>query len=65
MLMRIEKLIEGIVYEQVSSYIVENNILFLNQSGFRKGYSTLYDWKEQQDKGVMIGAVFLDIKRAF
>lgn len=72
MLVTIEKLIERIVYEQVSSYIIENNILFSNQSGFRKGHSCetavqniLYDWKEQQDKGVMIGAVFLDLKRAF
>lgn len=72
MLVTIEKIIEKIVYQQLTRYIQENDILIVHQSGFRQGHScetavqnVLFDWKEQFDKGIIIGAAFLDLKRAF
>ena len=36
----ISKVIEGIVYDQVDNFLLQNNILYNYQSGFRKNHST-------------------------
>ena len=72
LLATIEKIIERVVYRQLMEYIELNNILIVNQSGFRTGHSCetsvqniLYDWKNWLDDGYVVGAVFLDLQRAF
>jgi hypothetical protein len=68
----IEKLIETVVHEQLSSFIDANGILCDEQSGFRKGHSTetsilavLHDLFAAKHKKLSTIAVFLDLKRAF
>lgn len=72
MLVTIEKILEKIVYRQLMQFISANNILIGNQSGFRKNHSCesaiqniLYEWKDLLDENYVIGAVFLDLQRAF
>lgn len=67
-----EKIIEGVVKEQLLEYIEKNKILSENQSAYRKNYSCetalnylIYECKEQMDKGDVTILVFLDLKRAF
>ena len=49
-----------------------NNKLSIKLSGFRKNYSTQYcltymleNWKNTLDKGKHVGAVFMDLSKAF
>lgn len=68
----LEKIIEKVVYKQLSEFINNNNILIETQSGFRQGHScesalqlTLSTWKQAVDKNQYTVAVFLDFQRAF
>ena len=67
-----EKLLEIVVYNQLMDYFNNNNLLLVNQSGFRAKHScesalqlTITEWKYELDKGNYTVAVFLDLKRAF
>lgn len=67
-----EKLLEMIVYQQLIDYFNNNNLFFINQSGFRANHScesalqlTITEWKQKLDEGNYTVAVFLDLKRAF
>lgn len=67
-----EKILEGIVKEQIQKHITENNIIIDEQYGFRKGYDcesaldfVILQWKLDVDQGKIVIAVFLDLKRAF
>lgn len=71
-LLNLEKLFESVVKNQLQDYILENNILVEEQSGFRKHHScetalnlVLADWKFSRDDGKKTIVVFLDLKRAF
>lgn len=66
------KVIERVVYNQIYSYLEDNNLLSKRQFGFRRKSSTqhavtiLSDYvRQNMDKGLMTGAVFLDLKKAF
>ena len=66
------KIFEKIVYNQLITYIDENNILSNNQLGFRKSHSTLTsmlnatnNWLLNIDKGLINGVLFLDLRKAF
>ena len=67
----IAKILEKIVYNQLISYINENNILTNNQFGFRKSHSTTTSLKSTNkwflniDKGLINGVLFLDLRKAF
>lgn len=68
----LEKLFESIMVEQMTIYLEKNKIICDEQSGFRNNHScessinyVLADWKEAQDRGETIIAVFIDFKRAF
>jgi hypothetical protein len=68
----IEKILEKVVYHQLSKYINDNNLLYIYQSGFRKNHScetalqiTLSKFKKAIDDNKIVIAVFLDLKRAF
>ena len=68
----IAKVFERIIYNQLSSYLSENNILSQYQSGFRSFHSTMTalleatdDWAFNIDRGYVNAVVFLDLKKAF
>ena len=72
MLPACEKIFEKIVYEQLLKYLDENSIFTKFQSGFRRKFScesaiqyVVSEWKNYLDDDLHIGAVFLDLKRAF
>ena len=61
-----------IAHGQISKYLNENNLIFVNQSGFRESYSTdtaLTFLSERilnnMDKGLYSGAIVIDLKKAF
>ena len=65
-------LFEKIIYLQLNQYLVENNILSVHQSGFRKGQSTApsllsttNSWLISMDSGLINGVVLLDLCKAF
>lgn len=66
------KILEIAVYEQIMPYFEENELIYKLQSGFRSHHSCetalqsiITSWKDSIDKGEIIIAVFLDLKRAF
>ena len=66
------KIFERIVYNQISHFLAVNNILAREQSGFRPLHSTqtaLLDVSgfllKQLDNSNFVGAVFLDLCKAF
>ena len=68
----IAKVIEKLVYRQLSTYLENNNLLDESQFGFRKGRSTelaaaLFtdNVKRKVDEGKLVGAVFIDLTKAF
>ena len=68
----IAKLFEKLVCNQLKIYMMNNNIITKNQSGFREHQSTetalldlTNDWLHNKDNGLLNGILFLDFKRAF
>ena len=71
-LSNVMKLFEGIVHNQTYEYIDQNNLLNVQQSGFRPKHSTLttlVDVNEylltNMDNSRLTGAIFLNLKKAF
>ena len=44
------KVLERVMYNRICSYLTENNISFINQIGFRAGYSTEHALLELVDQ---------------
>merc|ERR1712198_466822 len=68
----VSKILERAVYVQVEDYLLKNNLLYSDQSGFRKAYSTdtcLIDLTDSIRvhiaNGNYIGMVLLDLQKAF
>ena len=68
----ISKVLEKCVHDQVQKYLISNDLIYEYQSGFRPGYSTesclvyLTDYiKENIAKGYYVGALLLDVQKAF
>ena len=68
----ISKIIERIVYDQVDNFLLQNNILYNYQSGFRKNHSShlclsfLNDKiLKGFDKGLFTGMIVIDLQKAF
>ncbi|KAI2667398.1 putative RNA-directed DNA polymerase from transposon BS [Labeo rohita] len=68
----IAKVFEKLIYNQVSKYVENYNILSQFQSGFRPNYSTTSallkltnDVYSALDCGDLTGAIFIDLKKAF
>ena len=66
------KVLEAVVRDQVTSHLQGHNLLSPWQSGFRPGHSTTTtllhvtsEWYSALDQGFVVGAVFLDIAKAF
>ena len=63
---------ERIIYDQVYSYLTENNLISSQQSGFRSLHSNVTalleatnNWTFNIDKGDVNALVFLDLKKLF
>ena len=68
----LSKIIERLVYNHVFSFLMQEKLIYLLQSGFRHGHSTatvlihLIDLiYKDVDTSAMTGAIFLDIRKAF
>ena len=68
----LSKVFEKAVHSQLYNYIQTNNLLSANQFGFRPGRSTdvaltqlTENILDRLDNGLVTGAVFLDLKKAF
>ena len=66
------KVLESVIRDQVMSHLLDHNLLSPWQSGFRPGHSTTTtllhvtsEWYSALDQGFIVGAVFLDIAKAF
>ncbi|CAG2214938.1 unnamed protein product [Mytilus edulis] len=68
----VSKIVERFVYSQLEKYLVENDLLYNLQSGFRSAYSTdtclihlLDHIKNETAKGLYTGMIMLDLQKAF
>ena len=68
----VSKVIERAVHSQLYDYLDSNNLLAVNQFGFRRARSTalaLTQFTDEvlsnMDKGLVNGVVFIDLKKAF
>ena len=68
----VAKILEKVVFNQLYAFLNDNNIINVNQSGFRPRHSTLStllkvteDWLNSMDKGEMTGMVTIDLQKAF
>ena len=68
----ISKVLKKCVHDQIQTYLTNNDLVYEYQSDFRPGYSTetcliyLTDFiKENVAKGYLVGALLLDVQKAF
>ena len=68
----IAKVFEAVVHRQLYQYLEENQLLDSAQSGFRPMHSSLDallkttdDWRRALDRNKIVGAVFIDLSKAF
>ena len=68
----IARVFERLIFDQLNTYVNENNFLYTYQSGFRPLHSTLTvllditnEWCSNFDKGMVNRVLFLDLKKAF
>ena len=68
----LSKILERIIQKQLIHHLNVNNILTIEQSGFRPKHSTSTalikvtdEWLKAMDKGMYTGAVFVDLQKAF
>ena len=66
------KIMEKIIRDKITTHLEENNLLTINQHGFRKGKScitqlneTMEDWTRMIDENKSIDVAYLDFKMAF
>ena len=68
----ISKILERVVYDQLSGYLERNDLITSSQFGFRRRYNTelavtLFTDRIRLalDQGKLTGAVFIDLQKAF
>ena len=66
------KIFERIIYNNINNYLIDNNLISQNQSGFKLGDSCInqlipitHDILNSLDEGLEVRGVFLDISKAF
>ena len=66
------KILEKVVHKQLYVYITDNQLMYEAQSAFRKHHSTctarikpIDKWNMEIAKGTCVGAVFVDLSKAF
>ena len=67
-----EKIFERLIYNEKYSFVIENDLISLNQSGFKQGdycinqlLSITHDIYQSVDQGYKVRGVFLGISKAF
>ena len=68
----VARIFERIIYDQLYTYLIENELLNLQQSGFRSLRSTVTalldltnEWCYNIDRKMVNGVILLDLKKAF
>ena len=68
----IAKVFERIIYNQLYTYMIENDVMVKHQWGFRSLHSTVTalleatdTWAYNIDRGNVNAVIFLDLKKAF
>ena len=68
----VTRIFERIIYEQLYTYLIENELINLQQSGFRSLQSTVTalldrtnEWCYNIDRKMVNGVILLDLKKAF
>ena len=68
----VAKVFERIAYDQLYTYLADNDFIYKYQSGFRTIHSTVTalleatdSWAYNVDQGKINAVVFLDLKKAF
>lgn len=68
----ISKVMERIVFNQLYDFLQQHSLLSQHQSGFRPNHSTqdvliktVDDWRKSVDQDYVVGALFLDLSKAF
>ena len=68
----LSKIFERHLTNQIKHFLQENNIIHKYQSGFREKHSChtaltriIDDWLDAIDNGMYVGALFLDLRKAF
>ena len=68
----LSKVLERLLHKQLYKYFVNNNLLYINQSGFHIGFSTQYSLHnvfeniyDNINNGLYTGIIALDLKKAF
>lgn len=66
------KLLENVISQQLHNFLYDNNLITLNQWGFRKGGSPellllliTEQWRLALDESKVIGVIFVDFQKAF
>ena len=66
------KIFERLIYNEMYSFFIENDLISSNQSGFKQGdpcinqlLSVTHDIYQSLDQGCEVRGVFLDISKAF
>ena len=66
------KVLERLVHRQLYTYLQENSLLHPTQFEFRPGHSTqdvlvslVDEWREALDNDELVGAIFMDLSKAF
>ena len=66
------KILESIITDEITSHLIMNNLLNVNQHGFTKGKSTVTNlitalniWTESLSHGIPIDVIYLDFSKAF
>ena len=66
------KIFERLIYNEMYSFFIENDLISSNQSGFKQGDSCInqllsitHDIYQSLDQGYEVRGVFLDISKAF
>ena len=68
----VARLFEKLIFDQLYTYLNENNLLYWGQSAYRKLHSrstclikNTDTWYKGMDNGCISGTVFIDLKKAF
>ena len=72
LLLIVSKIIEKVIHDQTMNYLMENNVLYRYQSGFRKNHSTDTSLAYSTDKiltsfdsGLLTGMILINLQKAF
>ena len=72
LLSNINKIFEKIMHERIYDYLEKQNLIYLNQFGFRLKHSTIHALinmteiiRQSIDKNKFVAGIFIDLQKAF